>query len=276
MRERGPRSASALVALASALVLLFGVFLALGTWQVERRAWKLDLIARVEQRVRAPATPAPGENQWATVNSRDDEYRHIEASGTFLHDRQTLVQASTDLGSGFWVMTPLRQADGSLLLVNRGFVADRRRAELASQGPSGAVTVRGLLRTSQPGGGFLRHNDPAAGRWYSRDVEAIAAAEGLQRVAPYFLDADAQGAGRSGKGNVPGTDDVDGTAPVGGLTVVAFHNNHLVYAITWYALALMVCVAGWLVAREEARVRRRSAAHDGAFANEGTRRVEHD
>ncbi|MBU2407079.1 MAG: hypothetical protein KKC79_00350, partial [Gammaproteobacteria bacterium] len=108
------------------------------------------------------------------------------------------------------------------------------------------------------------------------DVEAIAAAEGLQRVAPYFLDADAQGAGRSGKGNVPGTDDVDGTAPVGGLTVVAFHNNHLVYAITWYALALMVCVAGWLVAREEARVRRRSAAHDGAFANEGTRRVEHD
>jgi surfeit locus 1 family protein len=37
--------------------------------------------------------------------------------------------------------------------------------------------------------------------------------------------------------------------------VIAFHNNHLVYAITWYTLALMVAGGAWLAVREERRAR---------------------
>ena len=86
-----PRLALALCALAA-----FAGFFALGTWQLERRAWKLDLIERVDQRVRAPAIDAPGPGQWQRVNRADDEYRHVRASGRFLHDRETLVQATTE------------------------------------------------------------------------------------------------------------------------------------------------------------------------------------
>jgi surfeit locus 1 family protein len=95
---------------------------------------------------------------------------------------------------------------------------------------------------TEPGGGFLRHNDPHADRWYSRDVQAIAAAHGLSHVAPYFIDVDASGPGGS-------------TAPVGGLTVITFRNSHLAYSITWYTLALMVVGGMWIVIREERRVR---------------------
>ena len=97
------------------------------------------------------------------------------------------------------------------------------------------VTITGLLRMSEPNGGFLRSNDPAGGRWYSRDVKAIGAACGLSGVAPFFVDADA----------TPNP----GGYPVGGLTVVAFDNNHLVYALTWFGLALLCAVGSFLMLR---------------------------
>ena len=218
------------VVFAAGAALVFVVLLGLGTWQVERRAWKLDLIARVDARVHAPVVPAPGPADWPRIGP-DDAYRHVTLAGTFLHDRETLVQAVTERGGGFWVLTPLRRPDGSLVLINRGFVPGDRRdpAGRAVGQVAGETEVTGLLRLTEPKGAFLRSNDPRDDRWYSRDVAAIAAARGLTDVAPYFVDADA----------TPNP----GGLPVGGLTVIAFPNNHLVYAITWYGMALMLAGA---------------------------------
>ena len=109
------------IALIGLAMLLFAGFMSLGIWQVERRAWKLDLIARVDQRVHAPAAPLASSNQWPQVSVATDEYRHLQVSGRFLNDRETLVKAVTRLGSGFWVITPFELPDGRTLLVNRGF-----------------------------------------------------------------------------------------------------------------------------------------------------------
>ena len=240
------------VAVAVLVLLLASVFIALGTWQLQRRHWKHDLIARVTQRVHAPATTAPGPQRWPGITVQSDEYRHVSVTGSYLPAHTVLVQAVTDLGAGFWMLTPLRSTQGWLVLVNRGFVPFRS-ADVAPAQPVAPVrTVTGLLRLSEPAGGFLRKNAPAAGRWYSRDVAAIAAAQGLNDVAPYFIDADATppvaASGLQGAGNpAAATDADDSMTPTGGLTVIAFSDNHLVYALTWYALALMVAAAGvWL------------------------------
>jgi surfeit locus 1 family protein len=225
-------------------LLLFAGFAALGTWQVERRTWKLDLIERVSQRLRAPPVAAPDRAQWPAINVRDDEYRKVFVDGVFLDDRETLVQAVTARGAGFWVITPLRSDAGFIVLVNRGFVDAAHRAPARHAAAHGdTVHLVGLLRMSEPHGAFLRHNDPLAGRWYSRDVAAIAAAHDLPAtdVAPYFVDADAG----------PDPD----AWPVGGLTVVHFRNSHFVYALTWYGLALLVAVAAFTVGRHEWRLR---------------------
>lgn len=218
-------------------MLLFAGFAALGTWQLQRRVWKLDLIERVTQRVHAPAVPVPGPERWAGIDAAHDEYQRVQASGRYLDRLQTFVQAVTERGAGFWVLTPLQLADGSVLLVNRGFVLPEARAGVVPGG--GPVTVTGLLRLTEPGGGFLRHNDPARDRWYSRDVQSIATARGLHRVAPFFVDAQAD------------TAPVADGQPVAGLTVIAFRNSHLVYALTWYTLALMVAGAAWRLARKD-------------------------
>ncbi|WP_242224622.1 SURF1 family protein [Shinella zoogloeoides] len=235
MPERSPR---ARYVLTGCLFCLAVVFLALGTWQVQRLFWKLNLIERVESRIHAAPVAAPARAEWPNVAREKDEYRRVTANGLFRHDRTALVQAVTERGAGFWVLTPLVLADGSTLLVNRGFVPTDRsspEARLASEIAAGPVAVTGLLRMSEPGGAFLRSNDPVSERWFSRDVSAIAAARGLEDVAPYFIDADA----------TPNP----GGLPIGGLTVVAFRNSHLVYALTWYALAAMSVFAAWQVHR---------------------------
>ncbi len=220
------------IAWAAVALVFFCGFLALGTWQLYRRAWKLDLIARVEARVNAAPVLAPGPEEWSNITAKSDEYLRVRASGTFLIQSATAVRALTELGAGYWILMPLRTPDGSIIMINRGFVAASDSSGIAqTKATPGMQTITGLLRLSEPGGGFLRHNDPTADRWYSRDVQAIAKSRGLVAVAPYFIDAD--------RASSPGTG-VD--SPVGGLTVIAFPNNHLLYAITWYTLALMIPV----------------------------------
>lgn len=232
------------VALAALGLLLFCGFLALGTWQVQRRAWKLALIERVEQRVHSAPVALPPPGEWGGVTAAGHEYLPVVVEGRWLAQATVLVQAVTELGNGFWVMTPLQRDDGTQVWINRGFVPEAQRERWAGGGEASGPPqrVEGLLRMNEPGGGFLRSNDPAAQRWYSRDVTAMAQARGLSQASPFFVDA-----------GLPGRSAAVADGPQPGLTVIRFANSHLVYAFTWYTLALMVVGAAWTVARSERR-----------------------
>lgn len=222
--------------------VLFAGFSALGVWQVQRLAWKQELIRQVDARIHAAPVAAPPPDQ--TITRQADQYRRVAVSGRFDHQREALVKAVTDLGPGYWVMTPLTTDRGFTLLINRGFVPSERQkpTDRAAGQVEGETTVVGLLRLTEPDGGFLRANDPAGDRWFSRDVAGIAKARGLSGpVAPYFIDADA----------TPNP----GGWPRGGLTVVRFANSHLIYALTWFGLALMSAAGFVLFTREEKRRR---------------------
>lgn len=236
------------------LVLLAGVafagLMALGIWQVQRLQWKLALIERVEHRAHAAPVATPGQAEWAAIKRESNEYTRVQVSGVFDHSRETLVRASTELGSGFWVLTPLHTTAGFWVLVNRGFVSAANRTQASRPGSTAQQSIAGLLRLSEPGGSFLQHNDVAAGRWYSRDVQAIAASVGLDArpgagasvaVAPYFIDA-------------PASQNTQ-EWPRGGLTVLSFYNNHVIYAVTWFVLAAMVAAAAAYLLYTERQLR---------------------
>jgi surfeit locus 1 family protein len=234
---RGIRLPASLYVVGVIAVIVSAGLTALGVWQLQRRAWKLDLITRIEQRIGAAPVALPGPGSWSSVTASRDAYRHVRADGVLLEDQETLVQAVTALGGGFWLMTPFRTDKGFTVLVNRGFVPpDYKENKRDRDQASARLEITGLLRITEPHGGFLRANDPASNRWYSRDVEAISRARGLDDVAPYFIDAD-----RSH----------DGGIPVAGLTVVDLPNNHLVYALTWFLLAGMTIFAAAHLVRSE-------------------------
>ena len=218
-------------------VLAICLLTALGIWQVQRLAWKNELIARVNARVAAPAVAAPGMAEWGRVNKTDDEYRHVTLRGQLLNNAEAQVYTLSDYGAGYWVMTPLKRDDGTVVYINRGFVPmDKRAPGTRLQGQlHGEVIITGLLRMSEAKGWlFQQANDPALDAWYRRDIAAMARSRHIGSVAPYFVDADAS----------PNP----GGWPKGGLTVVKFPNSHLVYALTWFSLAAMLAgVSIWLV-----------------------------
>jgi surfeit locus 1 family protein len=222
------------------------ILVGLGVWQLERLAWKEDLIARIDARIHAAPVPAPQEADWPRWNAAGDEYRPVSVQGVFLDERTVFVIANATLQRdggailGYMVLTPLRLADGSIVIVNRGFVPRELKGEL-HLGGEGAVTVTGLMRAPQDQGWFVPDDDPSKGVWFTRDPARIAAALGLSRVAPFTIDRAAVSEGAAA-GN---------PWPRGGLTVVSFPNRHLEYAFTWFGLAatLLVVFASWAIKR---------------------------
>ena len=130
-------------------------------------------------------------------------------------------------------MTPLKLATGESVIVNRGFVPDEKQTA-AANGPSGETTVTGLMRATEERTWFTPADDPASGRWFTRDVAALASALKAQPHAPFFVDADASGGPTA--------------LPEGGETLLTFPNSHLSYAVTWFgmALALVGVYAAWV------------------------------
>ncbi len=253
--RKQPLSPLTLVVFSLILALSFTGFLSLGIWQLQRLAWKVDLIERVEARIHAEPIAPPEKSDWSNITRERDEYRRVRLQGHYLSDRDTRVQAVTELGSGFWILSPLQLTSGDIVLINRGFApanwvpANWKGDELSNHDHANTETeIIGLLRLSEPEGAFLRSNVPSDGdatneRWYSRDVNAIASARGLNNVAPYFVDEQVS--------NEPSE------WPRAGLTVVNFRNSHLSYALTWFALALLVAWAGWQLAAEQRKLRAR-------------------
>ena len=210
-----------------ALLILVG----LGTWQVERLYWKEGLIA-----ARAAAVAAPPIDLPATLDEATRlDLRHVHAAGTFLHEDEFDVVATAENGdSGFHIVTPLRLDDGTgrIVLVNRGFVPYEMRSPATrpqSEVP-GRLEVEGLLRLPPEAGRpwYMPADNPGTNIWLRLEPDAMAKARGLQDVLPFYVDA----------GPAPNP----GGWPRGGTTVLDLPNNHLQYAITWYALAAALLV----------------------------------
>ena len=247
-----------------ALLAIAALFAALGVWQVKRLAWKEALIAHVTAATQAPPLDAgtlAGTLADTTAGPRLAalEYRRVRLAGHYVPAGTALVATSTDLGAGYWVMCPLRLDDGRAIYVNRGFVAmgtsePALARAVAKASPSGAVTVVGLLRLTEPRGTLLRANHPAADRWYSRDIAAIADARGLVVnrgwvvTRSWFVDATTETPSSDARATDATLADRAFT-PVPGLTVLTFPNNHLAYAITWFILAALSLTCVGLVAR---------------------------
>jgi surfeit locus 1 family protein len=219
------------------------ILIGLGNWQWHRKAWKEDLISKIETRRTAePISYAAALSQY--VRTGDVEYLHVRVTGTFDYGQERYLYAPTDVSQGSHVYT-LMKPEGGLppLFINRGWVPDalQDRSKRAAGQVPGIVTVTGLVRLPEHKGWFTPDNNYAANRWFSRDLDAMQygaagppsplqfATEKKQAYAPFSIDADAK-------------PENPGGWPKGGTTVIDIPNSHLQYVVTWYGLALTLVV----------------------------------
>ncbi len=232
-----------------AALAVFLVLLGLGTWQLQRKAWKDALIATLTERLAAPPVPLPDRARWAELNRDRVEFTRVVAPVEFLHDREALVysvgstlRAGAPTGPGYAVFTPARLANGGFVLVNRGFVPDALRdpaTRVAGQ-TAGPVEIVGVMRWPDAPSAFAPAPDPGRNLWYARDPAAIAAAKNIE-AAPFYIEQE----GPTPAHGWPRPARLQPTLP----------NNHLQYVITWYGLAaaLLGVFVVWAVRRSKAR-----------------------
>jgi len=229
-------------------LLAFVVLVGLGTWQVQRKAWKEGLIAALDAQLAAPPIALPAAASWPQLDRQRDEYRRVTFSATFDNAKESLVFAAPSTfrpdvsGPGYWVFTPARLTDGNIVMVNRGFVPDGRRdAKTRPQGQiTGPIDILGSLRWPETRHWFTPEDEPAKNLWFIADPQAIAAAKGLGAVAPFYVEQESP---------VP-----PGGLPQPGKLVVTLPDNHLQYALTWYGLAVVLVIwfAVWAFGLERA------------------------
>ena len=208
-------------------VLSLVTLIGLGSWQLQRLVWKTALIDEILARQAMAPIPLP-----ATIEDPPAlRFRKVSVHGTFDHSREIHLFAHTERGNlGYQVITPLKQDDGTWVLVNRGWVPDTRKdpATRAEGQVAGPVAITGTARPAWQRHMFLPDNDIATNHWFFGDIPAMAAHLGLS-VSPVFVEADATAN--------------PGGLPIGGQTPIDdIPNNHLQYALTWYMLA--VALAG--------------------------------
>lgn len=206
---------------AGALIVLVG----LGGWQLQRLQWKLDLTQTIDQQIALPPVPFPS----GSFDPDAWQYRRLEVNGQFHHDKELYMFGHSSRGEpGYLVITPLQREDGSFILFNRGWVPPERRdpATRPDGQIAGTVTLEGLGRKPWPQHSFVADNEPDANIWFFGDLDAMAAKWGITDYAPMFMEADA----------APNP----GGWPLGGQSKTKLRNDHLSYALTWFALAIIL------------------------------------
>jgi surfeit locus 1 family protein len=224
------------------------ILLGLGTWQMQRLAWKEGLIADREAGLSKAPTALPplsvGDGE-----AEDYDFRTVVVEGVFRHDLEQIYGAEARNGVlGVHLLTPLVPDNGPAILIDRGWIPivhvdpdTRFEGQL-----EGEVEIRGIARyraDDQPGL-FTPENEPENNLWYSYDLEEMADAL-LIELSPIVIEAD-------------GTPNPGGF-PIGGGTKITLTNNHLQYAITWYGLAIAL-IGVYIVFRRQQRARPEASA----------------
>ncbi len=229
-------------------MLAFAALMALGTWQVERKAWKEGLIATLAERLAAPPTPLPPPAAWTALDPAGNEYRRVTFKAEFEPAEQALVLATGSAfrpdvtGPGYWIFAPARLAGGGVVVVNHGFVPLADAKTLLNRVNPRTVDITGTMRWPEAPNWFTPKADLAQNLWFVRDPIAIAAAKGWGPVSPFYVEQETP---------VP-----PGGWPRPGKLVPNLPNNHLQYAVTWYGLALVLIVVFVVWAAKTARERR--------------------
>ena len=230
-----------MLALTLWFVPAFALLVGLGVWQLQRLDWKEALIAHMDARMHAPTVPL---DEALRNGLEGAEWRHVSVSGQFQHDKEVyeFAQGPED-AVGVRVITPFVQNNGQTILIDRGFASqDRKDPATRAQGQVAEPThISGVARLTQQVSSYFTPAPSMKERmFFARDIPAMAAMAWVALSAPIVIEADA----------VPNP----GGWPVGGQTQVEIPNNHLQYAFTWFALALVAAVFYLLYHRKQGRL----------------------
>ncbi len=226
-------------------LVMVALFVGLGVWQLQRRVEKHALIAALSERLAAAPEPLPSPSQLSALTPAKDEFRRVSFAATYPKLPDAMIYSSGSAvrddvsGPGTWAFMPARQPTGETVVINAGFVQntmqdrgqeDRAVAPLITNEPA---ALTGYIRFPEAAGALTPPENLAKRLRFTRDHLAMARRLGWggdgQKIAPFYIDLEQP---------VPANG-----IPKPGPLEVHLKDDHLQYAITWFALAGAVVIA---------------------------------
>ena len=193
-------------------VIGIAILLWLGTWQVQRLAWKEGILAEITAEITATPVPVP------FMITPDMKYLPVTATGTIGQEELHVLVSRVDLGAGYRVIAPFELDDGRRVLLDRGFIPLEAKDDFRA---AHEETVVGNLHWPDDMNSSTPKPDLAKNIWFGRDIAAMATVLDTSEILIVARSDTSQGIE---------------AMPVG---VEGIKNDHLGYAITWFSLALV-------------------------------------
>jgi cytochrome oxidase assembly protein ShyY1 len=224
---------------------MVGVLIGLGVWQLQRRVEKHALIAALTERLAAQPALLPPSSEWSKLTAPGDEFRRVRFRAAYRAGPDAMVYSSGSAvrddvsGPGTWAFIPARLQGGEIIVINAGFVQntmqDRAQQDRAVMPlvTGEAADLTGYIRFPERAGLLTPSANVEQRLWFARDHLAMARtlgwANGGKTIAPFYIDLEQP---------VP-----PNGIPKPGPLQVHLKDDHLQYAITWFALASAVAIA---------------------------------
>ena len=191
------------------------LFCSLGTWQIYRLQWKLDLINEINYGLNSESVPYSKKN---IIN-----YQKVKLSGTFDFGKQIYLYSLNSNGKpGYDIITPLKINSNEILIVNRGWISnDLKNNKNINKMKS--KSFEGIVKKISKSNPFKPENDIKNNVWYSLKLEDLQNFTGY-KLTNFVLYL------QNSENNLVEKKIISPDLP----------NNHLKYAITWYSVALSI------------------------------------
>lgn len=196
-------------------VLGTAILLSLGIWQLQRLAWKQEVLRAIESKILAPAVKIP-----QTVLPDAHSLLPVRAEGRYKGDTVRVLVSQKIYGAGYRLITAFELVDGRTIMLDRGFTSVRSKIPST---PEGRGQVIGNLQWPQEIDSFTPENDLAANIWFARDVARLAEHLKAEPVLLVLRDSSFE---------------TEAATPLPKMTA-NIPNDHMNYAITWFSLALI-------------------------------------
>ncbi len=203
------------------LILLFS----LSYWQFNRLIWKENLIKEIKERSLLSTIDLPSE-----VNLSSMLYRKVRIKGEFFHEHEMHMYGGSRQfkgENGYYILTPLRLEDNRILIINRGWVPEKKKD--SSKRPEtlikNLVEIEGTIMKSEEKPLYVHENQPERNLWFYIDLSQIST----------FLDKHVENYYILAKDN-------PNILPRGRDLEPNLRNHHLGYALTWLLSGIALAV----------------------------------
>ncbi|MBI1275979.1 hypothetical protein GC177_08410 [bacterium] len=205
--------------------------IALGCWQVQRLQWKEALLANLSEELSSP--PKPLDDDMLRTPLERFRFRHVNFDASLPAHTPATFAAKYYKGSlGYNVVSAAQLPSGGEVLVNRGWIPQAMRDSFlmkeSKRDKPEHIQVEGMMRALPPQGLFVPNNTPKDNMWFWYDAPALKEALGMQSVPSMVVDATRI----EPAANYPMTAKAE----------ITLRNDHLMYALTWFGLALALAV----------------------------------